>query len=420
MTSKAPLNLTLADVDRIVNKEEKYIDYLWPESNIAVHISNIGQNHSGLEADFAAEYPIGTEIKSGIRLYMEKLGDRRNIIRALHEIPIEFKEWDKLIEYAFSDVVKTYKELTKRIDDEIPEALTADDILALDTPQTPWIIQDILVDEGITILASLPKKGKTVIALNMVKAAQTGTKFLNRVIPNVPILYLALEDTKPRLKTRLSTIGISGKQITFILNCDITQGLAPLKKLIELYHPKIVVIDTLLAALHLKEENSAELGIAAQSLHDLAREMKVSMLILHHHGKSRRDDPMLDLRGHSSLSGAVDVIMGLYAEEQPGQFKLKSASRDGESLDLDLVYNGNKLEWAISEDYQENVEAETDLAMVELLQELGESSIEAIGLANGKSRPANDKVLKRLMSKGTVQRKAQRVGYQTMFVYYLE
>lgn len=417
--TKLPLRLEMADVLRIIRAEDKAIDYLWEESDIAVKLSNVKENHRGLEADFQAECPIGYEVQSGIRLYIESLRDRQSIIKALHGLPLDYKEWDKLIEYAFSDVVRSYKKLKDESTNEVPAALTADDILALDTPPTPWLIKDFIVDEGITILASLPKKGKTVLALNMVKAGQSGEKFLQRQVPYLPVLVLALEDTPQRLKTRLSKIGLTGKATTFILECNLTNGFEPLRKLIEVYKPKIIIMDTLLAALQTKDENTTELGIAIQNLHNIAREMHVAFFILHHHGKTKRDDPILDLRGHSSLSGAVDIIMGLYADEAPAHFKLKSASRDGEPLDLDLKYDGGNLKWGIDEQYNENQKAESEVEMINLLSDLGKVSIEAICQANGMTRQRNDNVLKRMLNKGTVKRTPSKVGYQTLYVYEL-
>lgn len=414
MATKPPKNLNII---RTPNPEAHSINYVWDESNIAIVLSNFEKNHSGLVADFSAECPIGIDIKSGIHLGLEKLNDRRSIVQALHALPTDYKEWDRFIEYAFSDAIHAYKDAITQEANELPEAMCPDDILALDIPETPWLVKDLLVNSGVTILASLPKKGKTVVALNIVKAAQDSIQFLERAVPNVPILFLALEDPWARLKRRMQTVGIHGKQSIFVISCDLTKGLDPLKRLDEIYHPRIIFIDTLLAALKIKDENSPELGIAVQGLSEFAHERDRSIFVLHHHGKTKRDDPVLDLRGHTSLSAAVDVILGLYQEETPGQFKLKSASRDGEALDLDVSYDGNTLKWDIDRNYNEVQALEKDFSMLALLREMGKVSLDAICQANDKSRTANKRVLDRLESQGQVAREVTKVGYQTVYVY---
>jgi hypothetical protein len=99
---------------------------------------------------------------------------------------------------------------------------------------------------------------------------------------------------------------------------------------------------------------------------------------------------------------------------------LKSASRDGEPLDLDVAYDGETLHWHIDTSFNEIQVIENDAEMLKLLGDLGKVSIEAICQANGKSRAANDKVLKRLMDAGEVERTPQKVGYQTLYTYGLK
>lgn len=422
MAIKAPLTLTIADVDRVVNSEKKYIDYLWPESNIAVHLANIRQNHQGIQADFAAEYPIGNEIKSGINLYLEKLRDRQSIIHELHGMPIEFKEWEKLVEYAFADVVRTYKQLQDDEANQIPDALTPDDLLGLNIPETVWIAQDIIVESGITICAGLPKIGKSVLTLNLCKAIVNGEKFLGKLCKPTNILYLALEDTPSRLKTRLAKIKLTGRNINFLLNFpDLRQGLQPLNNAIERYQPKLIVIDTLLSGLNIKDENSPEVGIAMNGIHQIAVDRKVSFFIVHHHGKTKRDDPVLDLRGHTSLSGAVDIIIGLYKGETSSDYQLKSASRDGDPLDLNVDFDREGLSWSEDKDYKERQKVETEIGLFNTLRQVGtRASLDLISQTNGKDKSTNWKQLERMVADGHVVKDIDKSWHPEKVVYSLK
>jgi hypothetical protein len=407
----------ILDILMVSDVDNHSIHYVWDEAGIAIVLSAIHENSAGLMAVASAECPIGTSVKSGVNVRLGSMGDRSQLSRVLHSLPLDFRPWDDFVEYVCSETIRQYLSIKKAEALSVPTAFAPDAILAMDISETPWLVKDLLIDSGITILASLPKKGKTIIALNLIKAAQDGTQLFERDVPNVPILSLSLEDSLARLKRRMQIIGITGSSSHFVIACDLTQGFDPLRRLMEAYRPRIIVIDTMLAALRIKDENSAELGLAMDLLAKLSREYNISILVLHHHGKSKRDDPILDLRGHSSLSGAVDVILGLYPEETPGQFKLKSASRDGEAIDLDVSFDGNALKWDIDQNFNEVQKIESAGAMLDLLREMGKVSIEAICQANGKSRPVNDKVLKRLLDSGDVTREVSKVGYQTVYVY---
>jgi predicted HTH transcriptional regulator len=110
--------------------------------------------------------------------------------------------------------------------------------------------------------------------------------------------------------------------------------------------------------------------------------------------------------------------LGLYPEESPGQFKLKSASRDGEAIDLDVSFDSNSLKWEIDRNYQEVQALETDFAMLALLREMGKVSIDAICQANEKSRTANKRAIDRLIEQDLVSKEVTKVGYQTVYVFY--
>jgi hypothetical protein len=64
-----------------------------------------------------------------------------------------------------------------------------------------------LIPEGLTIIAGKPKIGKSWMALNMgIAIAEGGVCFGEIRVEAGEVLYLALEDTKRRLKNRISTV----------------------------------------------------------------------------------------------------------------------------------------------------------------------------------------------------------------------
>src|SRR5215208_5779649 len=85
-------------------------------------------------------------------------------------------------------------------------AWTAAELLAEDFPEPKWAVPGI-IPEGCTLLAGPPKVGKSWLTLGLGLSVASGSKALGAVdvLPG-SVLYLALEDTPRRLKSRLVKI----------------------------------------------------------------------------------------------------------------------------------------------------------------------------------------------------------------------
>jgi RecA-family ATPase len=62
-----------------------------------------------------------------------------------------------------------------------------------------------LLPVGLVMLAGRPKQGKSWLALQMAVAVGTGGKLLGQDVPEGKTLYLALEDSARRIKSRLES-----------------------------------------------------------------------------------------------------------------------------------------------------------------------------------------------------------------------
>jgi hypothetical protein len=323
--------------------------------------------------------------------------------------------WDEVID----SIVLILDELENKALKTLPTALSISDILDCTDPDTTWDCKDIVSRQGLVVLGGRPKIGKTIFALRLSKALARGEDFLKRPCETRRVLILALEDTKNRLRTRLRAIGIEKEDtIKFFIEFPcLRDNLEPLKQAIKDYQAEVVVIDTVMKAFGIAKENEAEFGIAVETLHSVSLELGVSFVLLHHHKKLSGDDPLLDLRGHSSFGATVDVALGLYKTETPGNFKLKSVSRDGEALDLDIAFNSEGMDWDIDASFQDTQKETNNIEMMELLYETGEATMDEICKANDKSRQANSSVLDRLIAEGWVNREMTQIGYQKAYKY---
>src|SRR5262249_18337805 len=83
------------------------------------------------------------------------------------------------------------------------ELLSAPDLLELELPPLRWAVEGVL-PEGLTMLVGKPKIGKSWAVFSLAVAVATGGRALGQIaVEQGDVLYLALEDGKRRLKSRL-------------------------------------------------------------------------------------------------------------------------------------------------------------------------------------------------------------------------
>ena len=88
----------------------------------------------------------------------------------------------------------------------LPRTLTAHQVLTTEYPEPTWAVPG-LIPEGLTVLASGPKMGKSWLCLAMALGVEAVEQLGQIDVPTSRgVLYVALEDTARRLKSRLQMI----------------------------------------------------------------------------------------------------------------------------------------------------------------------------------------------------------------------
>ena len=282
--------------------------------------------------------------------------------------------WTDMPEHAdISDMVSQYGDekacgLVAQLINETPEweppndqkkptldTITAADLQQKDLPPIKFIV-DKLLSVGLNILASPPKYGKSWLVLALCLAVASGERFLGHATNKCGCLYLALEDSQRRLKTRMNKL-LAGKPapagFCFATAASpIDGGLFDeledfLKK-----HPEtgLIVIDTLQRVRgtpHGKEGAYAadyrELG----ALKAFADQHNVALLLVHHLRKMRDDgDPFNMISGTNGIMGAADTTMVLTKKERgDSNATFSVVGRDVESSDTVLHFNKDTCYW---------------------------------------------------------------------------
>ncbi len=96
------------------------------------------------------------------------------------------------------------------------ETITAKELSKMRLPPVEFII-DRLMPVGLGVLAAPSKTGKSFMVLDMAACIAKGSLFLGYSTNKAEVLYLALEDSKARVKDRLREntwqVGIPGRAL---------------------------------------------------------------------------------------------------------------------------------------------------------------------------------------------------------------
>lgn len=241
---------------------------------------------------------------------------------------------------------------------EAPPMLSTISAAALqgkDIPPIRWIVEN-LIPAGLNILASPPKYGKSWAVLDLGLAVTAGGRFLGYQTNSCEVLYLALEDSERRLKSRMMKL-LAGKNAPAGFHFataahDMDNGLFDELEGFLKPHPKtgLIIIDTLQrvrGAVHGKEGAYAADYREVGGLKAFADRHGIAILLVHHLRKMADDsDPFNRISGTNGLMGAADTALVLTKEKRGDEnATLSIVGRDVESSDTVLRFNKDTCRW---------------------------------------------------------------------------
>ncbi|MEP1200916.1 AAA family ATPase [Tateyamaria sp.] len=210
-----------------------------------------------------------------------------------------------------------------------------------------WLLEDVLMNQGIVGLYGPPGSGKSVIALNMMIHIAEGLQWHGKDVERANVIYAPLEGTRMfsnRVKAACEMAGTEDATLesfaTVNVGLDLRskggggsnkdgKGLAEVvKEIVARTRLKnsVVVIDTLNRSFAGGNENSPEdMGALISTCGKLVQAAECLLILIHHSGK----DVAQGMRGHSSLTGAVDTELKVERKDE-GRVLTVSKQRDEE------------------------------------------------------------------------------------------
>jgi hypothetical protein len=234
--------------------------------------------------------------------------------------------------------------------------MTATALLDADLKDAPCVVAGI-IPEGMSILAGKPKLGKSWLALALGLNVALGRQALDRLEAQCgDVLYLALEDTKKRLRGRLRKLLPHGEKPdrlhfqTAWPRQDQGGHEAIEKWLTEHPETRLVIIDTWPKfrsgrgrsqdVYEVDYQHSAEVKA-------LADKHQIAILIVCHCRKLAADDPLDSVSGTLGLTGCADAVLVLKRERGQHDAALFVTGRDIDEQELALRWNKEEARWSL-------------------------------------------------------------------------
>jgi hypothetical protein len=237
---------------------------------------------------------------------------RRDMLAALHSARTK---WD-LPEPVDAPVEQ--EEAAREEADAIFELLDMDEIEAM--PPPTWLIHEMIVDDGLTVLYGTPGAGKSFVSLDMGLRLAHGMEWHGRAARATGVLYIAGEGARglgKRVKGWRKHHEMEGVEAPFLLLPVAVELLdekqrAKLMRTIDAAIERagfaigLVVVDTVSRALSGADENGQEaMGAFVAACDAIKRHTGGALIGVHHSGK----DKDRGMRGSTVLLGACDAVI---------------------------------------------------------------------------------------------------------------
>lgn len=228
----------------------------------------------------------------------------------------------------------------------------ADWLLSTPLPPQTFLI-DGLLPTGLSILGGASKIGKSWLMLQICLSVATKTPLWGLETHGGDVLYLALEDTKSRLQSRLyQLLDQAPVNLRFATACEkIGAGLEQQIGLAlhDFPQTRLIVLDTFQCARNLvvaaKDRMYAVDYADVSALKTIADNNNIAIIMVHHLRKlTDQNDPFNNLSGSTGIGGAADTSFILRRARGEENANLLITGRDIEYKEITLKFNAPKWE----------------------------------------------------------------------------
>ena len=242
-------------------------------------------------------------------------------------------------------------------------ARSARSIMSTEFEPLHWFVENFIAP-GATLAVGAPKVGKSWLILDLAISVARGSDFLGKSTNKSPVLYLALEDSERRIKSRMSTYGIAADEVPELLEIAtkaprLDQGLLQaIDAWINAHGGKhcLIIIDVFQKVRGITKKGANVYEIDSEvmyRLNEYAHGKESSIILVHHTNKSTASEDWFSrISGSQGLAGAVDMVFYLDRERDSSFGTIHFDARD--AWGNDFVIHFDKGRWSM---YSEDVDS---------------------------------------------------------------
>lgn len=205
---------------------------------------------------------------------------------------------------------------------DLPVAIRADELQKMVLPDICWL-WDSMLTTGLSLFVGASKIGKSWFALQLALAVSAGTDFLGKKTKGCKTLYLALEDSRRRLQSRMNKLlgsVVASRNLEYLTESPLMGN--GLIEVLEHYAKEgfsLIIIDTLQKIRGTSSSNKNAFAADYEDMGILKRfadKNDIAILLVHHTRKMKDDDVFNMISGTNALMAAADTIMILSKEKR--------------------------------------------------------------------------------------------------------
>ncbi|MDA8853667.1 AAA family ATPase [Amylibacter sp.] len=263
---------------------------------------------------------------------------------------------------------------------------------------------------GLTLIAALPKTGKSWFVLNLAKHMDGN---------GLPVHYLAAEDNERRLKDRIEKVFRDGvKHLTYhaVMSSETplprgVDALFHIEQIVKGTGAKCVIIDTVQSILNpsANNKNYDQTVEEYDALRKLAHKLGIAIIVVHHCKKSSdvATAPLEKVIGSIGITGTAETILVMEQQTGTKDCKLYVTGKDVEQCEKYLTWNGHGFN--IDDDVRLAQLGPFQQLVLMLIKETPRCMQKSIVDRTGKDQSQVSKAIDKLVEVGLVAKKEGRL-----------
>jgi hypothetical protein len=275
-----------------------------------------------------------------------------------------------------------------------------------------FVVRDIL-PPGLGVLSAPPKIGKTWMDMGVAEAVASGSVFGGcKPVDQGDVLLLDLEGNQRRAQNRFRQIRQDTPAPTNLLIANewprMGQGGVALIRQWASAHPKrrLVIIDVWAKFRPPRPKNADAYQFdydCVKRLQELAHELGIAILLVHHNRKAADADWMNEISGSQGIAGGADTIIIIKRDRAAADAVLHVSGRDVDEQELALKFDKDTGRWTILGDADEHRMTQTRGQIFTLLERQGPMTPKEVAEELGMKRDLVRQTIRRMLKDGTLK-----------------